>query len=382
MNKKMIDITLLLSFLLYVKNSKIVSFKFGNSERFSPFMCDFFVNERCDHGYYTIQNTFNHYSVFINRYVTKIPENIVSDQKYPFTFEENFIGYKYKTDFQMDGCLVKGYTSYVLNDIDYFSDNVGISLAYHFEDESFSIVHLMYKHKHIEHLSFAFQDFGPYAMTHLGGIPTKDYLNKTYQGIFPIDESLHTWGFTLNKIIFKDKEYEINMPTMIHTGLRGSFFSNGLFEFMKNTLLKEEFEKESCKIGDGRFKGKAIFCNEESRKIEFVFGKTKLVLDTQKDLFTNSHFCDNPYPYYNFTGLFLGIFLLKKYEYSVFDYEKKQVELYSDTMVIEMVNNKRVIQNLLCYLSLEMILGLIMYITLFVFGQLRIKCQCKLIASI
>ena len=88
MNKKMIYITLLLSFLLYVKNSKIVSFKFGNSERFSPFMCDFFVNERCDHGYYTIQNTFNHYSVFINRYVTKIPENIVSDQKYPFTFED------------------------------------------------------------------------------------------------------------------------------------------------------------------------------------------------------------------------------------------------------------------------------------------------------
>lgn len=380
----MISISLLtfLSLLLRIHSEKIVSFKFGNSERFSPFMCDFFVDEQCDHGYYTIQNTFNHYSVFINRYVRKIPEKIVSDKKYKFTFEEDFIGYKYQTDFQMDGRRVSGYSSYVLDGIDYFSDNVGISLAYHFEDESFSIVHLLYKHKHIDHLSFAFQDFGPYAMTHIGGIPTKDYLNKTYKGVFPIDENLHTWGFTLNQIIFKDKVYDVNIPTMIHTGLRGSFFSNDLFEFFKSTLLKDEFDKESCKVGSGRFKGSAIFCSEENRKIEFVFGNTKLALDTQKDLFTNSNFCNNPYPYYNFTGLFLGIFLLKKYEYSVFDYEKKQVELYSDTMVIEMVNNHRLIQNLCCYLSLELIAGLILYISLFVLGQLRIKCQCKLIASV
>lgn len=364
--------------LIKAEENPIISISFGNNERLSPFMCPFFIEEDCNDRYYTIQNTYNPYSVFINGYVKKDPSKI-RDMHKDFTFEQKFKGDLYVTDFNVSGHVISNYSSYVLDDINYFSDNVGISLAYHFIDESYSIVHQLFKHKYINKMTFAFEDAGrDVGITHFGGIPSDKHLSFKYKGYFKIDESLPSWGFNLDAMVYDNVSYTINMPTVIHTGLRGSFFSNELFAFMKNYVLKDKFDKKICSVEKGKFGGRTIYCTtKEDETIDFIFGKNKITLNTRY-VFSDSNFVDNPYDYYNFTGLFLGVFFLKKFQYSQFDYENKRVELYSNVIPINLVTFDPV--KIIHIINLECGFGLLIFIILFLIKKLKLQFDIKLIA--
>ena len=62
-----------------------------------------------------------------------------------------------------------------------------------------------------------------------------------------------------------------------------------------------------------------------------------------KDLFNVYHssiFGTNPYKYYDYKGAIVGYKFLSLFDYSVFDYEKKEVQFYSDTIIMKEGNCK------------------------------------------
>ena len=66
----------------------------------------------------------------------------------------------------------------------------GIGLGYKIGDESFSLVHQLYKNNKIDHLSFALEDKERNGTIHFGGIPNDAHLKMPYKGYINIDEDL------------------------------------------------------------------------------------------------------------------------------------------------------------------------------------------------
>ena len=99
--------------------------------------------------------------------------------------------------------------------------------GYHIIDESYSIVYNLYKTKVID----AFDQVKE--KLYLGGIPNNTHLTFPYKGILKINETLPTWGFHLNSIIFNNSEYIINQPYIIHSVLTNTFISHDILAVIK-----------------------------------------------------------------------------------------------------------------------------------------------------
>ena len=66
----------------------------------------------------------------------------------------------------------------------------------------------------------------------------------------------------------------------------------------------------------------------------------KIILKNMFDI-SNSKFLSNTYKskIHNFTGLILGSEFLSLFNYTVFDYDNKAIEFYSDTIPITVLNH-------------------------------------------
>ena len=83
--------------------------------------------------------------------------------------------------------------------------------------------------------------------------------------------------------------------------------------------------------------GQILNCNQHSipnKLISFGFGNITIEVNI-KELFSNSEslFTSNiePKKMHKFEGIILGVAFINLFNYTLFDYEKKQIEFYSDT---------------------------------------------------
>ena len=95
----------------------------------------------------------------------------------------------------------------------------GIGLGYKIGDESFSLVHQLYKNNKIDHLSFALEDKERNGTIHFGGIPNDAHLKMPYKGYINIDEDLPTWGGHFESISYKGNTITINIPFIINSAV-------------------------------------------------------------------------------------------------------------------------------------------------------------------
>ena len=95
----------------------------------------------------------------------------------------------------------------------------GIGLGYKIGDESFSLVHQLYKNNKIAHLSFALEDKERNGTIHFGGIPNDAHLKMPYKGYINIDEDLPTWGGHFESISYKGNTITINIPFIINSAV-------------------------------------------------------------------------------------------------------------------------------------------------------------------
>lgn len=120
---------------------------------------------------------------------------------------------------------------------------------------------------------------------------------------------------------------------------------------MTDTIFKERIEQKTCRVSINNNNEKVVYCTDDldngNSTIELEFGKMTISFKIN-ELFKKtslkewkSLFISNPYSEYG-ESIILGSLFLRTFQFSVFDYENKQVQLYSNTINIIMnsgINN-------------------------------------------
>ena len=147
------------------------------------------------------------------------------------TLDDTYKVYKYQMALKFDdNAILNNLSVYILSSPSWIRER-DLSLGYHIIDESYSIVYNLYKTKVIDEYRFAFDQVKE--KLYLGGIPNNTHLTFPYKGILKINETLPTWGFHLNSIIFNNSEYIINQPCIIHSVLTNTFISDDILAVIK-----------------------------------------------------------------------------------------------------------------------------------------------------
>ena len=131
---------------------------------------------------------------------------------------------------------------------------------------------------------FAFHNIREEFDSHLyiGEIPNNEHKKLPYKTTMKINETLPTWGLTLNKVIFDNETFELNKSAIIANGIDGVFLYNKLYKMLEKKILTYS----ECKIN-----GNAFYKGEEND--------------------------------------------INQFNYTLFDYEAKTVSFYSDSIYIK-----------------------------------------------
>ena len=313
---------------------------------------------------------------FLNTYLpvtilsqfSQINENNMIENNTIVKLDLNYTCVLYKSSVKIGGQSINDYNLYLTYSAVWFRE-YGIALGYHIKNDSFSIVHTLYKRKLIEHLVFVFMNNAQTknGKLFIGGIPNNLHLNLPYKGIIPIDESLPTWGFTLNSIAYDNKKHMLNLPCIISSVMKQSFISDELFLILSENIFNKEKECDKRYIDEGgavdvfRCKHNLPFMNQS---IDFIFDKVKITIKIgrlfdKKNISTFS--TNNPKKkFHNFDGVILSSAFIDLFNFTVFDYENKRIELYSDNIPIQVSNEAlRTISIIHCIICIFNIIYLI-----------------------
>ena len=283
--------------------------------------------------------------------------------------DKNYDSVLYRTNVSlMTDIMINDLSMYIIpNGANMYYIDKGLALGYHIEEE-FSIVHQLYKNKKIDHLKFAFHNIRDTAKSShffIGGIPNEEHLTLPYKGVIKVDESLPSWGFNVDKVVFNNTEYDLNVKAVISSTSQYMIISDDLFILLRKKVLKKYYDKDICyiKTDEDEYNQRGIECIEKiniSDTYSFIMNGVKI------DFKSNILFNQLNYNFHsngqgelkvnNFTGIILGPFFLSQFNYTLFDYENKQIEFYSDSITIESLYKvNKAILPLLCIISILLI---------------------------
>lgn len=215
----------------------------------------------------------------------------------------------------------------------------GIGLGYHIEhNKTLSFIYQLNEQYHFDKFKFAIEDHYPKGQIHFGGIPNNTHLSCPYQTTIKVNESLTTWGFPLNQIIFNNTVYDVNMSAIIMISAPDMFIGDSFLNLMKNTIFKECLDETDSK--------NSLYCSEEVIKsmntISFVFGNKKFEMKLE-NLFEFRRARISPsYGWWSrtFDEVVLGFEFVELFNYTMFDYDNKQVEFYGNKVqIIDLIDN-------------------------------------------
>ena len=270
---------------------------------------------------------------------------------------KKYSSYLYNTEINLKNNTIKDYSMYITNQLIISIQEKGIAFGYHYEKASFSLVHNLYKNGIISKLQFTFHNSKRGLEGHLiiGDNPNDEHLSLPYQGIIKINKRLPTWGFNLEKIIYNNNVYTINLPCIINSVSNDMFTSDILYKIMLSIFK----EKDDCKETKRRIQCRNINKNEE--KLTFIFDNINIEFKL-KDLFDINHLStivmNNNDSLSSFDGIILGIDFLNKFNFVLFDYSNNQIGFYSNSIPITekkntmMSNNILYINSIICIMSI------------------------------
>ena len=291
-------------------------------------------------------NTRLSFSTFKYEDEEYINKNIITNQT--ICLDKNYESVLYRTDISlMSDIKITNLSMYIIPEgANMYYIDKGLALGYHIAEE-FSIVHQLYKSKQIEHLQFAFHNIRDTARNShffIGGVPNEEHLTLPYKGVVKVDESLPSWGFNVDKVIFNNTEYDLNVKAVISSASQYMIISDDLFDLLKTKVLKEYYDRDVCytKTDEDEYNQRGIECIEKidigdtysfiMNGIKFDFKSDMLFNQLDYNLHSNGK---GESKINNFTGIILGPFFLSQFNYTIFDYENKQIEFYSDSITIE-----------------------------------------------
>ena len=357
----------ILLFFSLIINAKIIDFTIMQYDNELPTPSVNYPNEK----YSTTLplNTFINVNILWRTFQPKMIKERITN-KLEIFIERTYKCEEYMTDMIINNLKIKNLSFYIPNGLIWVRES-GLALGYHIKNESFSIVHNLFSNKKIEKLQFAFYNlFNKEKGTlFIGGIPSDKHKELPYKGIAKVNETLPTWGFALKSIKYNNSVYQMNIPCIIQSAIDDVFISNDIYQFMAEIVMKQEIESNRCEVKETQFLGesslqKSIYCFEGSnvlnQSIEFTFENMKLEL-TIRDLYKFNKFPlvysnGEPKLFHNFDGVILGANFLNLFHYTVFDYDNKQLEFYSDTTKITEILHSNKLRD--CLIIFEILISI------------------------
>ena len=136
------------------------------------------------------------------------------------------------------------------------------------------------------------------------------------------------------------------MLCIVNTAIRLAIISDDLYQLIIDDVLKEEVKKKFCKKERDESQ-RYLRCSKNILKgsFNFVFNKEikvkmntdDFIMSEDQNSYTYELYSNNKYnhPIHYFNGVLFGMNFLNRFNYTVFDYENKQMEFYSDSYVIQ-----------------------------------------------
>ena len=295
-------------------------------------------------------NTFLPFSV-----IRLTPSLLIADrikQKETLELDDTYKSVLYQTDFLFNSqTRAHNVLAYNAESSTMYYKDHGLGLGLRFSDESFSVVHRLYRENAIQRLQFGFHNMNESlgGSFFIGGVPNDGHLQMKFKGVIKVNETLPTWGFSIDEIVIKKRKIDVKIPAIISTRADNFLSSDDLYEMFEKEVFREDIERNICKkrkSGDYLY----IECPDEFYKnltFEMVIDNNKieispsLFIESFYGLVTSNYRNNNGRKEHNFTGVIIGPHLLAQYNYSIFDYDKKQIELYSDTFMITSLTEHR-----------------------------------------
>ena len=345
-------IIILLINLLIIKSSKTISLKYKEIRSMRPVLELEFSNASSPLDTYL--NTFLPFSLFDNDLYSRIKVDKESEHTCPI--KKFSSAFKHQETLLINNTTLFNFTFYLYKyTISLFAEQ-GIGLGYNAKDQSLSFVHQMYNNKLIDALSFSIERkeivFGK-----------TEYNQYKYKGSINIDENIVTWGMKLDSIEYNGKRYDIGIDAIIHSGEYEMIYSNEIFDFMSNIVLKEEINKGICTKSE-RLKNYMLNCDNYTnfdKSISLVLGETTITFEL-KNLFD----IDNALKIYpstdspsNFPGIILGVNFLKSFDAVIFSYDTKSITFYSNEVKIESMRDEIVKKIIISIITVISIIGII-----------------------
>lgn len=201
-----------LSFLLITSLSKIyceiISQNF-NYELDRPIIYLNFHKE--NNQVYSFINTFHPFTLFIrNQHFKLMIDELILGKK-AINLEDETEVIDYKTDVTFEKTLLTGYHIYVYHSHIWYPDQ-GIGLAYKFEKEEYSLIHLLYKNKAINKKIFGlyFEIKNKKGVISFGGIPSNAHLKYKMKSYCNVNDEYTSWGCNLTSISFNNSTESFN----------------------------------------------------------------------------------------------------------------------------------------------------------------------------
>ena len=329
-------------------------------DKFHPTL--YYPNEGVDYAIYL--------NTFLSHTILGCTFHILNSSKRNSSFhQDDYYCHLYDTSIRFKDIVLSNISVYYAN-ASAWSRDMGIALGYHSDNESFSIVNLLYKRNKIEKNQFAFNTKEKEGNWLIGGIPNEEHMYSKYKGVIKVNESLPTWGFKLKEILYKNEKHEMNLDTIVHSGMHNLIISDDVFEIMLHKVFKPDLIAKQCHTETTEdygvnFDMAYMSCSQLSHneQIKFVFENVIITLNESDlfDIFKTSRFRGNGKPnlFANFSGVLLGKEFIELFDYIIFDYTNKQVELYSNSTMITLTEREK------HQLSVKMFFGVNIILCLF-----------------
>lgn len=245
----------------------------------------------------------------------------------------------------------------------------GIGLGFKFKNEEYSFIHQLYKNKHIDHLLYGIHYDGQYGgMIYFGGLPKDINEYNKYKGYCRADENFMSWGCNVTHIKINNIDIQMNNYSIFHSTFYGIIYSELLFKLLVDAL-QDKINAQTCGIyNEGKTIKTFIMCDRDfllnsNITFEISFNDMIVSLPLMK-LFEKSVSRDrlismiynNPSIYYSKYDIILGGHFFMIFNYTVFDYENKQIKLYSDSISIQMIGSDSNPKIKICYIITSVIL--------------------------
>lgn len=381
--KMIITLVLLLINVYFTIAENILSVDFLYKDSI-PFIDLFFINEN-SHFIVSVNTYLNFTHVKESDFKFTIPSQIIEQTK--VSLFRDYYGYSYCNDIKIKDKIINKLYYLITSQEQTFNEDIGLSLSYKYNDEGYSLIHHLYYSKVIDHLQFAFEikQKGIDGFIYFGGIPNNTQLTLPYIGLCEVDDNNYSsWGCSVHKITFKNNVYNIDKYVLLHTGVNGYFLSNEIYNVFVN-IFKEEIAKNDCREKKNSFNIKWIVCSNILPKkfkenVTFEIGNFQMNISIRQLFECSFDECESKvyskhYALDRTNNTYIGIDFINLFNYSVFDYERKQVVFYTDQFIIEksilLEPTKRGI--IIQWICTSIILLLLLFIILLIFTYKKIE---------